>query len=66
MPKPVLSKKTIQDAIDEIKQLKSMKGGESPNAVTKDLQQLAWNTMLVDVNEDLLNQAIDGIIEIYV
>jgi succinate dehydrogenase/fumarate reductase flavoprotein subunit len=58
---PDLREATIKEAVDEIAMFRAMKGGENPTAVTKDLQELAWNTMLVDVNEALLDQAITDI-----
>jgi len=54
----------IQAALDEIRLLREMKRGERLIAVKKDLQRLAWETMMVHVNEDLLNLAMKGMSEI--
>ena len=59
--KPRPSPEAVKQAIDEIEVFRAMRGGERPSAVRRDLQELAWNTMLVDVNEALLIEAIDGI-----
>lgn len=59
--KPELRVATIREAVDDIARIRAMKGGEKPEAIARDLRELAWNSMLVDVNEGLLNQAIDGI-----
>jgi len=55
---------TIKEAVCEINALREMRKSEKPSAVTKDLQKLAWETMLVHINEDLLNRAREEIIEI--
>jgi succinate dehydrogenase/fumarate reductase flavoprotein subunit len=64
MSRPAPGPATIAAAVDEIAAWRAMRGGERPTAITRDLQQLAWNTMLVDVNERLLDEAIDGIQDI--
>lgn len=61
LTRPSLRPETIREALDEITKFRGMKGGEKPKVVTKELQELAWNTMLVDVNEKLLDEAINGV-----
>jgi succinate dehydrogenase/fumarate reductase flavoprotein subunit len=64
LKRPALRPATIGEAVDEIAWFRSMKGGEKPAAVTRDLQELAWNTMLVDVNESLLEGAVSAIADL--
>ncbi len=61
LSQPALRPETIGAALDEIAMFRAMKGGEKPQSVKKDLQELAWNSMLVDVNDKLLAKTIDGI-----
>jgi succinate dehydrogenase/fumarate reductase flavoprotein subunit len=51
--------------MDEIRRLKEMKRGEKPLRIKKDLQRLAWENMLVHINERSLTQALAGIREIH-
>jgi succinate dehydrogenase/fumarate reductase flavoprotein subunit len=51
----------IKEALDNINALSKMRKNEKPSTVKKDLQRLTWETMLVHVNEDLLNQALRDI-----
>jgi fumarate reductase (CoM/CoB) subunit A len=64
LPPPEAPEPGIQAAVEEIRALKNMKRGERPRALKKDLQRLAWDTLLVHVNEGLLDLALRGIKEI--
>ena len=62
LPEP--SESTIKQAVDEIERLRAMREEEKPQQVKKDLQKLAWDNMLVHINENTLNLAISGIEDI--
>ncbi len=49
---------TVKGLLDEINALGEMKGSEKPAMVKNDLQRFAWETMLVHINEDLLDRAL--------
>jgi succinate dehydrogenase/fumarate reductase flavoprotein subunit len=44
--------------VDEINALREMKRSQKPAIVTNDLQRVTWETMLVHINENLLNRAL--------
>jgi len=56
IPKP--SDQTIRLSLGEIRKLKDMKKGENPSKITRALQRLAWENMLVRINEGLLTDAL--------
>ncbi len=61
---PDLRPETIRKALDEINRFSSMQGSEKPGNVTKDLKTLAWDNILVHINENTLDTALDGTREI--
>ena len=61
---PGLRPEAIRETLDEIARFQSMKGTEKPHKVIKDLKKLAWDNMLVHVNEQTLDAALDRIIDI--
>jgi succinate dehydrogenase/fumarate reductase flavoprotein subunit len=62
LPEP--AETTIKAVVDEITALREMKKSEKPANVTKDVQKLTWENMLVHITEDLLDQAREGISDI--
>jgi fumarate reductase (CoM/CoB) subunit A len=61
---PEIKPETIREAVDEIEHIRSMRGSDKPSEVIKDLKKIAWDNMLVHVNEQSLDLAIRGIEEI--
>ncbi len=59
--KPRLRPATIQEALDGIVGYRHMRDGEKPGRVTQDLRALAWDNLLVHVNQRLLDEALQGI-----
>jgi len=61
---PQLRSSSIQEALDEIQRFRSKREGEKPSQVIKDLKKLAWDNMLVHINEQTLDLALKGIADI--
>jgi len=61
---PQLRSSSIQEALDEIQRFRSKREGEKPSQVIKDLKKLAWDNMLVHINEQTLALALKGIADI--
>ena len=55
---------TIKQVAAYVDELGKMRNSEKPVMVKKDLQKLAWETMLVHVNESLLNRCQREIVDI--
>lgn len=62
---PQLRSSSIQEALDEIQRFRSKREGEKPSQVIKDLKKLAWDNMLVHINEQTLELALKGIADIH-
>ena len=58
---PPPSDQTIRRSLDEIRKLRGMKKGEKPSKITRDLQRLAWENMLVRIHEGLLTDVLQRI-----
>ena len=61
---PDLRPETIRKALDETNRFSSMQGSEKPGNVTKDLKTLAWDNILVHINENTLDTALEVIRDI--
>ena len=61
---PDLRPETTRESLDEIDRFRSMQGTEKPHKVLMDLKTLAWDNMLVHINEQTLHTALNGIIDI--
>ena len=62
--KPEPSNQTVSAALDRIAALQSMRGGEKPSLIIKDLKQLCWNNLLVSIDQKSIDAALEGIISI--